>query len=96
MKREDAIHGLKALMPQLQELGVTGLSLFGSVARDEAKDASDLDIIAEFKPPYTMRQYMNALFLIEDSLGVKVDLAEPDTLDPRMRDRILKEALRVA
>lgn len=83
-------------MPQLKELGVRSISLFGSVARDDATEASDLDIIAEFNPPYTMRQYINTLFLIEDTLGVKVDLAEPDTLHPRIRDKVLSEALKVA
>lgn len=96
MKRDEAVRRLRDLMPQLQELGVTSLSVFGSVARDEAKDTSDLDLLAEFSPPYTMRQYMNALFLIEDTLGVKVDLAEPDTLHPRIREQVLSEALKVA
>ncbi len=96
MKRDEAISKLQQLMPDLKQFGVTGLSLFGSVARDEATPTSDLDLVADFEPPYTMRRYMGALFLIEDTLGVKVDLAEPDTLHPAIRDQVLREALRVA
>lgn len=72
------------------------MSLFGSVLRDEATDASDLDLVAEFAPPHTADQYFQTLFLIEDSLGIHVDLAEPHTLHPSIRQRILSEALRVA
>jgi len=83
-------------MPELRQLGVQGLSVFGSVARDEATETSDLDLIAEFVQPITFRRYFDVLFLIEDSLGVHVDLAEPQTLHPMIRQRVLDEALKVA
>jgi len=96
MKRNEAIKKLRELMPELNKLGVIRLSMFGSVARDEASDASDLDLIVEFTPPVTFRKYFDALNLIEDSLGMHVDLAEPQTLHPTIRKRVLEEALRVA
>jgi uncharacterized protein len=44
MRRDDALAVLKAHAPELRELGVVRLSLFGSTARDDARDSSDIDI----------------------------------------------------
>lgn len=96
MTRSEAVGALQGLEPELRKLGVRSISLFGSVLRNEAKPQSDLDLIVEFDPPHTAQQYFDTLFLIEDSLGVSVDLAEPGTLHPSIRDRILTEAQRVA
>lgn len=96
MKRDEAIEKLRELMPELQKLGVISLSMFGSVARDEASETSDLDLIAEFAPPVTLRKYFDALNLIESALGLHVDLTEPETLHPMIRQRVLDEALKVA
>ncbi|MDR3688286.1 MAG: nucleotidyltransferase family protein [Fimbriimonas sp.] len=95
MTRTEAMESLRALQPELRKLGVRSIALFGSVLRDEAGPQSDLDLVAEFDPPHTAKQYFDTLFLIEDSLGVGVDLAEPSTLHPSIRDRILQEAHRV-
>lgn len=96
MTRCEAVDSLNALQPALRRLGVRSLALFGSVLRDEAGQQSDLDLVAEFDRPHTAQQYFDTLFLIEDSLGIGVDLAEPGTLHPSIRDRVLREALRVA
>lgn len=96
MTRQRAEEEIGRLQPRLRSLGVRSVSIFGSVLRDEAHETSDLDLIAEFAPPHTADQYFQTLFLIEDALGVHVDLAEPHTLHPAIRDRVLAEAHRVA
>ena len=96
MTRDEAREGIARLEPRLRGLGVRSLAIFGSVLRDEADEASDLDIVVEFEPPHTADQYFQTLFLIEDALGVPVDLAEPHTLHPSIRTRVLAEAMRVA
>lgn len=83
-------------MPELRKFGVRSLSLFGSVARDEATDASDLDLLVEFEGARTSERFFGTLFLIEESLGVKVDLAQPDTLHRIIKERVLDGALKVA
>ena len=90
------MEALERLTPELRRLGVRSLSIFGSVARNEAQSSSDLDLVAEFAPPHTADQYFQTLFLVEDALGVHVDLAEPHTLHPAIRERVLAEAVRVA
>ena len=96
MTRDEARRGIERLRPELHVLGVRSVSIFGSVLRDEAQETSDLDLVAEFEPPHTADQYFETLFLIEDALGVSVDLAEPHTLHPSIRSCVLAEALRVA
>ena len=68
------------------------MALFGSVMRNEAGPNSDLDILAEFEVPHTAEQYFQALFLIEDSLGAVVDLADPSSLHPAIRDKVIADA----
>lgn len=96
MKREDAIRRIRELKEQLDRFDVARLRLFGSVSRDEAIEASDLDLIVEFNGPSRYDNYFGVLFLLEDELRVRVDLAEPDTLHPDIRDEVMREALLVA
>ena len=76
--------------------GVRELAVFGSVARGEASDASDLDVLVDFAGPATFDGYMGLKLFLEDSLGVKVDLVTRAALKPRLRERIESEARRVA
>ena len=97
MTRSEALNRLGALLPEARSrFGVAAISLFGSVARDEATDQSDLDVLVDFAGPATFANFMGLKLYLEDSLGVRVDLVTRRALRPRMRDRIESEALRVA
>jgi predicted nucleotidyltransferase len=88
---------LADLLPTVKErYGVVDLWVFGSVARDESTDRSDLDLIVEFDGPATFERYMGLKFFLEDTLGVRVDLATRRALHPRLRDRIEHEAVHVS
>lgn len=52
MRRDVALEILKAHAPELRELGVASLSLFGSTARDEAEPNSDIDVAVRLKRDY--------------------------------------------
>jgi hypothetical protein len=70
------------------------IGLFGSSAREEEGDNSDLDVLVEFKEGYvTFDNYAELMFHLEDLTGRQVDLATPDALHPRLRDRILDETV---
>jgi len=97
MKREEAVSTLRSYLPTLRrDFGVRGIALFGSTARDEARDDSDLDLLVDFEVGPTFDSFMGLKFFLEDHLGKRVDLVTPDALKPRMRPVVEREAVNVA
>lgn len=75
MNRQKILGILCTLKPDLTAcFGVTRLALFGSTARDEAGENSDIDIVIAFDGPATSKKYFGVQFLLEDQLGHPVDL----------------------
>lgn len=96
MKRDEVVSILSLHSDELRtRYGVSRLSLFGSVARDEAGPESDVDLLVEFNRPIGLRFFELQEF-IEKLLRCRVDLGTPQSLKPRIRDRVLGESLRVA
>ena len=59
MRREEAISTLRSFLPAIQrDFGVRRISLFGSTARDEARDDSDLDLLVDFEVGPTFDSFM--------------------------------------
>jgi predicted nucleotidyltransferase len=80
---------------ELRAEGVAHLILFGSVARGDQSEQSDIDIMAEFEPSkrrtlITMVRLENRL---SDLLGVRVDLSLTQTMKDRVRARAMREAI---
>ena len=99
MKRTTSDEIIEALASQralLDRFGVSAVSLFGSVARGESTEESDIDLLVEFSQPIGLLQFVELKRLLEDLLGRPVDLVTPKALKPQLRDRILKEAIRAA
>jgi predicted nucleotidyltransferase len=97
MKKSEVIQILKKQRKELEEhFNVASLSLFGSVARDEAGVDSDVDLLVEFSEPVGLFQFIELKQRLEDLLDCKVDLGTPRSLKPRIKDQILREAIRVA
>jgi predicted nucleotidyltransferase len=97
MKREEAVRILREHAEELRgQFGVRSLALFGSVARDEAKLTSDVDLLVEFNRPTGYFGLVRLQLFLEQLLGCQVDLGTPGSLRPTMRQRIDKEAIRVA
>ncbi len=96
MNRDEVLALLRTHKPVLMErFGVTALSLFGSFARDQASDSSDVDILVRFIGPATSRSYFGVQFYIEDLLGRRVDLVTDKALRPQFRPFVEQEALDV-
>jgi predicted nucleotidyltransferase len=94
---DDVGRALRSLDRQLrEELGVRTLYAFGSVARGEASLDSDLDLLVEFDGPATFARFMDLKFLLEDTLGVRVDLVTRAGLKEPLKPRIESEMRRVA
>jgi predicted nucleotidyltransferase len=97
MAHDEVMARLRELLPKVRErFGVRELAVFGSVARGEAREASDIDIIVDFEGPSTFDGYMGLKLFLEDSLGLNVDLVTRAAIKPRLRARIESESRRVA
>ena len=96
MTRDDVLAALVAHKQVLEErFGVASLALFGSFARDQATDASDIDILVQFNGLATSRAFFGVQFYIEDLLGRQVDLVTDKALRPEFRPHLEREALSV-
>lgn len=81
-------------LERLKAFGVKQLGIFGSVARGEETEKSDIDVLVDLERE-TFDNYMGLLFYLEDLFGKKVDLAIKNSLKPRIRDRIFAETVYV-
>ena len=79
----------------VDEFGVKELALFGSVARGQAREKSDVDILVSFDGPATSRRYFGLQFYLEDLLGRPVDLVTDKALRPELKPYIERESLYV-
>jgi predicted nucleotidyltransferase len=96
MRREDALRILRDHLTELRAMGVRSLSLFGSVAREQASETSDVDVLVELDRPATFDGFMDLKLRLEGWLGTRVDLVTLKSLRQRLRARIEAEAIRVA
>jgi hypothetical protein len=97
MRRHDAIVALRGYLPELKRnFGVRRVALFGSTARDEGRDDSDLDLLVDFEVGPTFDSFMGLKLFLEDHLGRRVDVVTSDALKPRLRTIVEQEAVDVA
>ncbi len=77
---------------QLRRLGVRRCGLFGSFARGEQDDRSDVDVLVKFEAGRkNFDNFMALAFFLEDLFGRKVDLLTPESLSPYIWPHILDE-----
>ncbi len=96
MRRDEVIQKVRQHSRGLAEdYGIKSLALFGSVARDEATDTSDVDVLVDFGTPPTFDQYMGLKIFLEDLLQCQVDVVTMRALKERVRPYVQKEAIRV-
>lgn len=94
MKRKEILEKLQAHRDELRARGVSSVALFGSAARDEATDTSDVDLLVEFERPTGLLGLIGLKRRLEDVLEVeKVDVVTRDGLHPALKDRIIAEAI---
>ena len=75
LTRDEVLSQLRKHKPELEKkFGVTMLMLYGSVARDEAKADSDINLVVSFDGPTTSERFFGVQFYVEDLLACPVDL----------------------
>jgi predicted nucleotidyltransferase len=97
MKKDTALAKLRPFERRLRERGISALYLFGSTARDEAGEASDLDLLFEYDPnsPFSLFDQAGAMLELSDGLGAKIDFVFRLGLRHRLRARVECEMVRV-
>ena len=96
MNRDQVLAVLRRHRQEIeQRFAIKHFSVFGSAARDELRDDSDIDVRVEFKGRTTFDGYMDLTFYLETLLGRNVDLVTHDAVKPRMRPMMEQEAIHV-
>jgi predicted nucleotidyltransferase len=91
----DAISTLKEHEKLIrQKFGVKKIGIFGSFARGEEKEDSDLDVLVVFEEGQkTFDNYMDLKFYLEDLFGREIDLVTERALKPQLKTIIMKEVV---
>ena len=96
MNREQALDILSRCKPVLQErYGLTTLALFGSTARNDAREDSDIDILVGFDGKATSKQFFGVQFYLEDALGSPVDLVTEKAVREELKPYIIQDRVDV-
>ena len=96
MRKDEALKLLSQHKPELvRRFGITDLALFGSTARDEAQEGSDIDLVVDFEGRSTAKRYFGVQFYLEDLLGCQIDLVQKDVIRPELKPYIEKDLIHV-
>jgi len=79
--------------PILRAGGATKAELFGSVARGEATESSDVDILVQLPEDQSLLDVIHLKNELEDVLGTKVDLVEYDAIKPIIRQYVMQNLI---
>jgi len=94
MRREKVIELLNSHRPELEALGIDHLCIFGSVARDQAKSKSDVDLVAEFNPTARIGFAIVSIHKrLEEILDCKVDLVRAPIYRPELKQAVEREGV---
>ncbi len=95
MTRDQILSAVDANRERIRAFGVSELSLFGSFARNEESSSSDIDFLVDLNPK-SFDRYMDLKEFLESLFGRRVDLVMKSALKSRLRESILREAVRAA
>ena len=97
MTRDEALAKLRPMEAELRARGIEALYLFGSVARDEARLDSDVDLMCDFEDfrPISLFDVFHIEEALADRLGRKVEVSERIALRPRVRRHADQHAVQV-
>ena len=91
--RESVMQNREAIFDIARRYGAHDLRLFGSVARGDATEASDVDFIVRFEPGRSLFDHGGLVMDLTDLLGVKVDVIDEGGMQPRFRQAVMPEAI---
>jgi predicted nucleotidyltransferase len=83
----------KDILRIASKYGARNVRIFGSLARGEEREDSDIDFLVDLEPGRSLFDLGGLLMDLQNFLAQKVDVVTEKGLRPRIRDRVLKEAL---
>ena len=81
-----------AILDAARRHGARNVRVFGSVARDEDDERSDIDFLVEMEPGRSLLDHAALMLDLEQLLGCKVDVLSEKGIKARIRERVLREA----
>jgi len=83
----------QAIFAIARRYGASDIRIFGSVARGDATESSDLDLIVRFEPGRSLLDHGGLVMDLRELLGRRVDVIDEDAMRPRFRQHVMKEAI---
>lgn len=95
--RENIINAIQGCKPELFELGIRNVGLFGSYARNEQSSTSDIDLLIDFEPDKESFDNFMAVYDVFEKLfrNEKVEVVTKNGLSPYIGPKILNEVFYV-
>ena len=97
MTRDEIITKIQSSAPALPAEGVTKLAIFGSRAREDARDDSDLDVLVEVEPgaKFSLLNLIGVEHIVEAATGLRAQATMRRSIDSRMAERIADDIVEV-
>jgi hypothetical protein len=93
LTRKNLAERREAILELARRYGASDVRVFGSVARGDNTEESDLDLIVRFEPGRTLLDHGGLLMDLRELLGMKVDVIDEEGMRPRFRRHVMKEAI---
>jgi predicted nucleotidyltransferase len=97
MTRDEATAALVCRTDALRQRGARAAFVYGSTARNEARDDSDIDIFIDIEPgrKFSLLDLVGMQLYLAEELGVDIDLTTRSSLHPKLKEQIESEAVRI-
>jgi uncharacterized protein len=89
--RADILKNREAILAIARRNGASNVRIFGSMARGEETDRSDLDLLVHFDPATSLMDYGMLVEELQDLLGINVDVVSEAGIDEHFREAVSRE-----